>query len=361
MSMMTETNNNHNTNNEAFHVCVIGIGSMGFGMGMALLSSNSTVTVTGYDLNTASVNSFHTESKNVNKCISSNAPQSVRDAVVRGKTNVVLLSLVNESQCEQICFEGEVSLVDLLAPGSHVIVCSTVTASWCRSASTRLETHNIHFIDCPVSGGPARAQEGDLSIMASNTHNINTIMPLLQAMGREVHVIKGSDGTDLPTTGIAGTANGVGMGSTAKMVHQLVAGVHICAAAESLALASKAGLDVDQMYDIVNGAAGCSWMFTDRGKRMIDTNENTTCKSALDIFVKDLDIVYKESKNFKSPIPLASAALQQFISGQSLGLGKRDDSQVIKVYEALNGTTALQAKSTDASSKDTSTTTDEKL
>lgn len=106
-------------------------------------------------------------------------------------------------------------------------------------------------------------------------------------------------------------------------------------AAEALALAAKAGLDVNQMYDIVKGAAGNSWMFSDRGKRMIETPEKVM--SALAIFIKDLDIVYSESKRLQCPTPLASAALQQFISGASLGLGKEDDSSVVKVYETLAG------------------------
>jgi hypothetical protein len=98
-----------------------------------------------------------------------------------------------------------------------------------------------------------------------------------------------------------------------------------------IAMAAKAGLDVAQLYRIVNGAAGASWMFTDRGRRMLV--EDPEVKSALSIFVKDLDIVYAEAKKLTSPIPVATAALQQFISGQSLGLGKLDDSQVVKVYE----------------------------
>jgi len=128
-----------------------------------------------------------------------------------------------------------------------------------------------------------------------------------------------------------------------------LAGVHIVVAAEALAWAAAAVLDVEQMYDIVNGAAGASWMFRDRGQRMIatastlnnnnknDDNDRSEVKSMLDIFVKDLDIVYAEAKRLKAPIPMASAALQQFISGQGLGLGRKDDSQVVQVYETITG------------------------
>jgi 3-hydroxyisobutyrate dehydrogenase-like beta-hydroxyacid dehydrogenase len=156
--------------------------------------------------------------------------------------------------------------------------------------------------------------------MASgDAESLTKARPVLDALGKEVHIIEG----------------GAGFGSTVKCVHQLLAGVHICAAAEAMAMAAKAGLDVEQLYRIVNGAAGASWMFTDRGQRMLSAEADV--KSALDIFVKDLDIVYSESKTMQCPIPLASVALQQFISGQCLGLGKSDDSQVVKVYERITG------------------------
>ena len=110
-------------------------------------------------------------------------------------------------------------------------------------------------------------------------------------------------------------------------------------------MGAKAGLDVDQLYQIVNGAAGASWMFTDRGKRMLE--EGPEVKSALDIFVKDLNIVHEEAKKLASPIPVASASLQQFISGQGLGLGKCDDSQVVKVYEIVTGAKVAETKKSE--------------
>ncbi|ACI64736.1 predicted protein, partial [Thalassiosira pseudonana CCMP1335] len=232
--------------------------------------------------------------------------------------DVVLLVLVNEAQCQATCFENNgVNLLSLLREGACVVVSSTVSAKWSKSAHEQFAKCNIRFCDCPISGGAVRALAGEITIMASGEQSsLEYIYPLLQAMGKEIHVIPG----------------GVGMGSTVKMVHQLLAGVHIVVAAEALALAAKAGLDVHQMYDIVKGAAGSSWMFCDRGQRMIDNSDEKKVMSALAIFVKDMDIVYSEAKRLECPIPMASAALQQFISGSALGLAKEDDSSVVKVY-----------------------------
>ena len=299
-------------------------------MARSLLRSSSVSLVSGFDLSPEVVSKFYSEAKEVGKATDTLSSALTLDNFVNDKTDVVLIVLVNEKQCNAVCFENDVNLESILRPGSCVILSSTVTAAWSKKAYEQFKARDIQFCDCPISGGPVRALAGEITIMASGEESsLAYVDPLLQAMGKEIHIIPG----------------GSGMGSTVKMVHQLLAGVHIVVAAEALALAAKAGLDVGQMYDIVAGAAGASWMFCDRGRRMIDNPENKVM-SALAIFIKDMDIVYSEAKRLQSPIPIATAALQQFISGASLGLSKKDDSQVVKVYETLSGVSVTKAQST---------------
>ncbi|GKY91327.1 hypothetical protein MPSEU_000104900 [Mayamaea pseudoterrestris] len=322
------------------NVTVIGIGAMGGGMARALLDSSVCKTVTGFDQSASLVRAFHQDSQAAKKSLGTEQPTSLRDAVT-ADTDVVVLVLQTEAQCDLVCFggttedDGEVTspsdcLLSLLTSNhtsntkhSCVILCSTVTPSWTKVAAQKFRKHEIHFVDSPMSGGPVRARAGDLTMMASGSQDcLDVAMPILLALGgkeENVHIIAG----------------GPGMGSTVKAVHQLLAGVHIVVAAEALSLAAAAGLDVEQVYRIVNGAAGSSWMFRDRGHRMI--NNEDVVKSQLRIFVKDLDIVYNEAKRLNAPIPLASAALQQFIAGVGLGLGTDDDSKLVRVYENVTG------------------------
>lgn len=282
---------------------------------MARALRDAGYTVDAFDRSTALLTSFYGDE----------VPPATLAETITTATKAVFLVLVNESQCEQVLFGGTSTngeaLQTLLPPDTLAFICSTVTAAWIQSARDRLQGLAV-VIDCPTSGGPIRARNGELTLMVATDHpeHAARAQPYLDILGSEVHSIEG----------------GVGMGSTVKMVHQLLAGVHICVAAEALALAAKAGLDVEQLYRIVNGAAGASWMFRDRGLRMIGEAPEEA-KSRLDIFVKDLDIVFSEAKRLQSPIPIASAALQQFISGQALGLGKVDDSQVVQVYEHVTG------------------------
>lgn len=316
------------------NVTVIGLGAMGGGMARSMLLCPEVNKVAGFDLSPELVTKFYNDAVAAGKAPTGNPPSSEQpyklSNFVSSETDVVVIVLVNETQCRSVCFgsgSGEENLISLMKPKSCVFLSSTVTPAFAKSAFEQFASNDIQFVDCPMSGGPVRARSGELTMMvAGETDTLSYIDPLLQALGKEIHIIPG----------------GAGMGSTVKMVHQLLAGVHIVVAAEALALAAKAGVDVEQMYDIVKGAAGTSWMFCDRGKRMFD-NEEGKVMSALQIFIKDLDIVYSEAKRLQCPTPIASAALQQFISGASLGLAKEDDSQVVKVYETLTGVPVAKA------------------
>lgn len=289
-------------------------------MARALLESNAVRTVTGFDRSVPLAQALYNDSVAVHKA-PNRMPTNPSEAVT-SETDFVVLVLQNEQQCQDVCFDDENNLIQKIPKTCGIIICSTVTALWVQRAALQFKNAGIqHFVDAPMSGGPIRARVGELSIMASATpESLQHSMHVLQLMGT-VHTIQG----------------GVGMGSTVKMVHQLLAGVHVVAAAEALALAAAAGLDVQQVYDIVCGAAGASWMFQDRGQRMMMSQSETIIKSQLQIFVKDLDIVYSEAKRLQAPIPLAMTALQQFITGQSLGLSQKDDSTVVQVYENVTG------------------------
>ena len=313
----------HNTNTSAMtkmNATVIGIGAMGGGMARSLLRSSALTTVVGYDKSPHLASEFYANASACGKADAAAAgpPSSLSEAVTPN-TDAVVLVLVNEAQCEAVCFGGGNNLCTLLRPGSVVVLCSTVNPRWAREAKERIEAQKILFVDCPISGGAARAVKGELTMMASGDANaLKKAKPILDACGSQVHIIEG----------------GAGAGQTTKMAHQLLAGVHLVAAAEALALAARAGVDVQQMYDIVCGAAGASWFFKDRGSRMIERGESKVM-SALPIIVKDMDIVYNAAKELRCPIPLASAALQQLLTAQAMRLDRKDDSEVVKVYEAI--------------------------
>lgn len=192
-------------------------------MARTLLRSDVTKTVVGYDKNEKAVETFFSESVAAKKSLGY-ASRSLKSAI-SPDTNIVVISLVNEGQCEQVCFgSNDENLLQLLPKGSCVVLTSTVRATWAQKADQLFRKAGIHFVDCPVSGGPARSLEGDLTLIASGEEEcLDFSQPVLDALAREVHIIKG----------------GAGGGSTVKCIHQLLAGVHICAAAEAMGMSFK--------------------------------------------------------------------------------------------------------------------------
>ncbi|KAK3066946.1 hypothetical protein LTS18_001392, partial [Coniosporium uncinatum] len=126
---------------------------------------------------------------------------------------------------------------------------------------------------------------------------------------------------------------GVGAASSVKLINQLLAGVHIAAAAEAMAFGAKLGLDTRFLYEIIKTAAGNSWMFENRVPAMLDGDWHPN--SALAIFVKDLGIVLDEAKRLTYSAPMSAAAHQLYLFGAAAGWTKEADSGVVRIWEKM--------------------------
>jgi 3-hydroxyisobutyrate dehydrogenase len=236
----------------------------------------------------------------------------------RGAAALVLM-VVNAEQVDDVLFGVKGALTSLPA-GSVVIVHSTVPASFNRELGARLAKTGHLMLDAPVSGGAAAARQGSLTVMASGAAEaFAAAEPFLGAVAAKVFRVG-----DQP-----------GMASAVKTVNQLLAGIHIAAAAEAVAFGAKAGVDTRVLFDVISNCAGNSWMFSNRVPHMLDGDYRPL--SAVNIFVKDLGIVLDSARELRFPAPLAGLAHQLFIMAASSGHGLEDDSAVVKVYEALAG------------------------
>jgi 3-hydroxyisobutyrate dehydrogenase len=229
--------------------------------------------------------------------------------------DVVVIAVVNAQQVETVLF-GDNGAAGALRKGGVVMQCATVPAAFSRSLGERLAKTDHALLDAPMSGGIARAQSGELTLMASgSTPAFAAAESILAATSAKVFRLG-----DAP-----------GIGSLVKTVNQLLAGVHIAAAAEAMALAAKAGADTRAVFEVISASAGNSWMFGNRVPRMLDGDFTPT--SATEIFVKDLGLVLDTGHELRLPLPLAAAAHQLFIAASGAGWGRLDDAAVVKVYE----------------------------
>jgi 3-hydroxyisobutyrate dehydrogenase len=214
--------------------------------------------------------------------------------------------------------DGVLEAVDLEPPTTLVIM-STVGPAPVRAWAERLS--GVDVVDAPVSGGVARAGEGDLLIMVGGAeHAVARARPLLDALARSAPVVGPEPGD----------------GQKVKLVNQLLCGIHIAAAAEGLAFAEALGLDPRATWEVLREGAAASFMLDDRGERMVD-GAFDEAKSALDIFVKDMGLVTEAAREESYPTPLAAAAEQLYRAGRRAGLGRRDDSSLIEVLRGRLG------------------------
>lgn len=290
----------------AENICVIGLGSMGMGAAKSCLRAG--LNTWGVDLNPAALESL--------RQAGARDAQSSASAFA-DQLDAVLLLVVNAKQVNAILF-GEDGLAAKLRPGTVVMVSSTLSAQDAQQIEQRLAEHQLLMLDAPVSGGAAKAASGEMTVMASGSDAVFAqLQPVLDAVAAKVYRV----------------GNVIGLGSTVKIIHQLLAGVHIAVGAEAMALAARAGIPLETMYEVVTNAAGNSWMFENRMKHVVDGDYSP--KSAVDIFVKDLNLVADTAKSLHFPLPLASTALNMFTEASNAGYGREDDSAVIKIFSGI--------------------------
>lgn len=294
------------TTNTAGTIGFVGLGAMGLPMALNLLQSG--YVVRGFDFNPAALENLANAG--------GIATASAADAAAG--SDILLLMVVNATQAEAVLFEA--GALAAMPEGGTVIVMATCGPRAVEAIADRVEATGRQVMDAPVSGGISGATSGTLTIMAAAADPVFAAMrPVLDVLGgKVVHVGKKP-----------------GQGAVVKTINQLLCGVHIAAAAEAMALAGKIGIDQAVLLDIVGGSAASSWMLRDRGPRMLQ--DDPAVASAVDIFVKDLGIVMEAGRDTRAALPLAALAYQMFLAASGQGLGKADDSQVIRAYAALNG------------------------
>jgi 3-hydroxyisobutyrate dehydrogenase len=226
---------------------------------------------------------------------------------------------VNAEQTDAVLF-GENGAAAAMRRGAVVIASATVPPLYAEALGLRLAERGLLALDAPVSGGPGKAASGEMTVMASGSPEaFAAAQPFLDAVAAKVYRLG-----DAP-----------GMGSRVKMINQLLAGVHIAAACEAMALGMHAGIDPRQLFEVISNSAGASWMFQNRVPHILEGDYSP--QSAIEIFVKDLGIVLETGHALRFPLPIAATAHQLFMAASAKGMGRDDDTSVVKVYADIAG------------------------
>lgn len=290
-----------------YKAAVIGLGSMGFGMAKSLLAAG--LEVTGADLSEARLAELE----------ALGGKRAASPAEAAQGADCVISVVVNAQQTEGVLF-GEKGAAETMSEGAVFISSATVPPAFAVSLAERLEATGRLYLDGPISGGAAKAGTGQLTFLASGKPEaFEKAAPALDAMAETVFRL----------------GDAAGMGSSLKLINQQLAGIHIAAACEAVAMGVKLGLEPKTVYDVITKCAGNSWIFENRVPHIVEGDYAP--KSAISIFTKDLGIVMDTARAENFPAPMAGAALQLFLMTAAAGMGGDDDSSVARLFAQIAG------------------------
>lgn len=284
---------------------LIGLGAMGRGMAGSLRRAGYAVHV--FDMRPEAVQAFVAEGG-----VGCTSP-----AELAARCEIVVSVVVNAAQTEEVLF-GAQGVAAAMKPGALFVMCSTVDPNVSIGFEQKLNARGVHYLDAPISGGAAKAASGQMTMMTA---------------GKPEAYAKAGRALDAMAAQVYKLGDTAGNGSKVKIINQLLAGVHIAAAAEAMALGLREGVDAKALYEVITHSAGNSWMFENRMAHVLAADY--TPLSAVDIFVKDLGLVLDTARATKFPLPLASTAHQMFMQASTAGFGREDDAAVIKIFPGI--------------------------
>jgi 3-hydroxyisobutyrate dehydrogenase-like beta-hydroxyacid dehydrogenase len=285
-------------------VGIIGLGRMGLPAGKLLLAKG--YTVVGYD---------HYEAPK-DRLVKAGGI-AVSDAkTVAEKAKTVIVFVLNDDQVKEVV-EGANGLLAGANEKTCIICMSTIRKASLESVAARCAEKNVGFIDCPCTGGPARADNGTLTLIAAGkTEFLNRCRHIMENLGAIVHV------GEVP-----------GMGQATKHCNQLLVSVTHAAVMELILMARRAGLDERQVCEVIGSGVAGSDYFRLLSSSVID---DTDAPCSMGLMCKDSNIVVDSGRSMKLPLLATSAANQYFLAAESLGLESEEASVLMKVVERFS-------------------------
>jgi L-threonate 2-dehydrogenase len=230
-------------------------------------------------------------------------------AEVARASDVVIVLVVDAEQVELVLF-GPEGVVSAAARDRLVLVSSTVDPLYVKDLAPRLAAAGIALLDAPVSGGPAKAAAGTMTMMVSGEE---------AALLRVRHLLDRIAGSIFVLGARAGDA------STFKIVNNLLAGANLAA----LALAHAAGLDLERVRDVVNASSGGSWIFADRISRALQND--LLPRAAVKLLAKDVAIAVALAERLRVDAPFSMLARSAFSAAVAAGHAEDDDAVLMRL------------------------------
>ncbi|MEL0647683.1 NAD(P)-dependent oxidoreductase [Pseudoalteromonas agarivorans] len=287
-------------------VAFIGLGVMGYPMAGHLAKAGHSVCV--YNRTTAKAQTW---TEQYSGCFAPTPREAVSNA------DIVFMCVGNDDDLRSVVYGDDGVLAGML-PHTILVDHTTTSAEVAREVAAKAALQNIDFIDAPVSGGQAGAENGVLTVMAGGNEAVFAkAQPVMGAFSRFSQLL-----------------GEVGSGQLCKMVNQIcIAGV-VQGLAEGLHFAKQAGLDGEKVIETISKGAAGSWQMENRYKTMWAGKYEFGF--AVDWMRKDLGIAFDEAKNNGATLPMTATVDQYYADVQALGGGRYDTSSLLARIEALH-------------------------
>jgi 3-hydroxyisobutyrate dehydrogenase-like beta-hydroxyacid dehydrogenase len=290
-------------------VGMIGVGTMGEPMAASLLRAGYATTICA-----------HANRAPVERLVALGATDGGDPRGVAAACNVVITCVPDAPQVEEALF-GDHGAAAGARPGTLFIDMSTISPVATRGFDARLRAAGLRFVDAPVSGGPARATSGTLTIMVGASEpDFTDARPVLEAMGTPNHV------------------GAVGMGEVVKLVNQIIISNTMLANIEALTFAAKAGADIDAVLAVISGATGSNYLLQNWLPQSWLAGSHKP-GFALDLLRKDLAAALDSGRALGVTLPASALAYQLYTASSGEGHGKDDYTAVATFYERAAGVT----------------------
>lgn len=288
----------------------IGLGKMGRPMTQRLLAAGHTVHV--FNRSRAAADALAAEG----------AAAAESAAQVAERAQVIMTALPTPDSVQTVYTE----MAGAARAGQLFIDHSTVSPALNRQCSERLSGRGSEFLDAPVSGGPAGAQAGTLTVMVGgNQAAFDTALPVLQAFGKNIRL-----------------CGPVGAGQVVKLVNQLLVGIHTAAIAEAAVFGARFGADPQVVLDLIGTSFGGSTMMTRNLPRFMSGDFSPA--TPVGLILKDLGLIHDEARNGGVPLLLGALAEQRFSEARARGMADEDMAALVKLWEDPAGVTVRKAQ-----------------
>ena len=285
------------------NVSFIGLGVMGYPMAGHLQNNGYNVTV--YNRTTVKAEKWVEKYKGSMAKTPGEASQN---------SEIVFMCVGRDEDIIEV-MEGEVGILSNVAEGSIIVDHTTASAEIARNYYQKLKDKKLSFLDAPVSGGQAGAENGVLSIMiGGDEKDYNTVKPVLTSYGKAVELIGPS-----------------GSGQIAKMINQICIAGLVQGLSEAMAFGKKSNVDMEKVLSVISKGAAQSWQMENRYRTMLDGKFDYGF--AVDWMRKDLSICFNEASKNGAILPVTKIVDKYYEEVQKNGGNRFDTSSLMTLVD----------------------------